>query len=133
MQPEQSTVIGDDFVMLIQNKKWGQKLMDFKELGFRTRVLLVLLDKVTYGNEVWQTGTSIARALGTSPMVVNRHLAYYAKVGLIRRGGDGERFKIYLNEDFFWKGGRVGRIIAKRQSKTHRLQRSREVPSCERT
>ena len=108
-------------------------MMDFKELGFRTRVLLVLLDKVTYGNEVWQTGTSIARALGTSPMVVNRHLAYYAKVGLIRRGGDGERFKIYLNEDFFWKGGRVGRIIAKRQSTTHRLQRSREVPSCERT
>ena len=117
-----STVIGDEFATIIQGKNFGPKVEDLKELGLRARVLFALLERLEYGNVVWETGSSLARVLGTSPMVVNVHLAYFSRVGLLKRGKVDGYSVIHLNEDFFWKGDRAGRVIAKRQSARARRQ-----------
>lgn len=111
---EDGTVIEGRFVMLAQGQRWRRKLEEL-EVGLRARVLFALLERVGYGNVVHCTGAGLARVLGTSPMVVNRHLAWYAKEGIIERVRDGQGSCIVLNEQMFWKGDRVARVIGRRR------------------
>lgn len=88
----------------------------------RARILFALIERVGYGNRVPKSGAALALELGMSRQVVNRHLAYYESMGVLRRDRQDGQNVIVLNEEKFWKGTRQSRQGAIRKSLKQRMK-----------